>query len=236
MNELLFFVSIILCFGLLIIASKVFGKIGVFVWIGIASIIANIEVSKTIELFGIDGISLGNVTFASVFLATDILNECYGYKESKKGAFIGLFSVIVYLCLIQIDLLFVPSSMDIADSSMQSLFSLSPRISLASVVLFFISQLVDVWVFEKIKEKTKGKHLWLRNNISTIVSNCFENFIFYIIAFLGIYTWKECLMFGLTASAIEIIVGLLDTPFVYLARKWRRKENGEQGQLNTTIA
>lgn len=236
MNELLFFVSIILCFGLLIIANKVFGKIGVFVWIAIASIIANIEVSKTIELFGINGISLGNVTFASVFLATDILNECYGYKESKKGVFIGLFSVIAYLCLIQIDLLFVPSSMDIADSSMQSLFSLSPRISLASVVLFFISQLVDVWVFEKIKEKTKGRHLWLRNNISTIVSNCFENFIFYIIAFLGIYTWKECLMFGLTASAIEIIVGLLDTPFVYLARKWRKKENGEQGQLNTTIA
>jgi uncharacterized integral membrane protein (TIGR00697 family) len=204
--------------------NKLFGKIGLFVWIAIATMLANIEVCKSIELFGITGVSLGNVTFGSIFLATDILNENYGYKESKKGVYIGLTCSIIFLLITQLDLLFVPSSLDVAHSSMAGLFAFSPRVTLASVSLFFIASLLDVWLFQKLKQKTKGKHLGLRNNVSTIVANCSENFIFYIIGFLGIYSFKECLIFGLTASIIEIAVGLLDTPFMYLSKKFKKKE------------
>lgn len=228
MNEFLFFVSIVICFSGVLIMKKMLGKTGLFVWIGLATMLANIEVCKSIELFGISGVSLGNVTFGSVFLATDMLNENYGYNEGKKGAYIGLCSSIIFLIVTQLDLLFIPSAIDISHSSMASLFALSPRVTVASVVLFFIASLVDVWVFEKIKQKTNGKHLWLRNNVSTIISNCGENFIFYIIAFLGIYSFKECIIFGLTASLIEIIVGLLDTPFIYLSKKQIIKPSKEQ--------
>ena len=95
MNEFLMIIEIIVMFGMLVLAKKFFGKEGVFVWIGIASILANIQVSKCINIFGISG-TLGNVMFASNFLATDILSECYGEKEARKGVYIGLFSVIVY--------------------------------------------------------------------------------------------------------------------------------------------
>ena len=68
MNELLLFIEIIIMFSLLLLAKKFFGKEGIFVWIGIASVIANIQVSKCIDIFGISG-TLGNVLFASVCIS-----------------------------------------------------------------------------------------------------------------------------------------------------------------------
>lgn len=237
MNELLFFVSIILCFGLLLLLHKVFGKEGVYVWIATATILANIEVTKNISLFGIkDFVTLGNVTFASVFLATDILNECYGFKESKKGVLLGLIINIAFVSIIQLDLLFKPSdSGEFIHDTMINLFGLNSNyiwVSVASVLMFFIANLIDVYVFDKIKKLTKGKHLWLRNNIATIISNCIENFLFVLLGYYllqllfngeSIYNFKECMIIALTTCVIEIVISLLDTPFLYLARKVKEK-------------
>lgn len=233
MNELMFFISIIICFGTLLLMNKFFKKEGVFVWIAIATILANIEVTKNISLFGIkDFVTLGNVTFASVFLATDILNECYGYKESKKGVLIGLISNLVFISIIQLDLLFKPAeSGQFIHETMVNLFGLNSNyiwVSLASVLMFFIANLVDVYIFDKLKKATKGKHLWLRNNVATIISNCIENFLFVLFGYYllqiifngeSIYNFKECMIIALTTCGIEIVISLLDTPFLYLAKK-----------------
>ena len=96
MNELLLILEIIIIFSMLLISKKLFGKNGLLVWMGLATVLANIQVVKSVDLFGLSS-TLGNVLFASTFLATDIMSECYGKETSKQGVFIGLFSVILYL-------------------------------------------------------------------------------------------------------------------------------------------
>lgn len=218
MNELLLFSEIIIMFSFLLLNKKFFGKEGIYVWIAVASVIANIQVSKCINIFGIEG-TLGNVLFASVFLATDILNECYGEKEAKKGVYIGLFSVIIYLVSMQLSLLFVPSEIDVVNEAMINLFSLAPRICIASLIMFFISNILDVKIYSFLKSKFKGKKMWIRNNISTIVCNCLDNFGFVFLAFAFSYPLISIFEIAISTCMLEVIIALCDTPFLYLSKK-----------------
>lgn len=95
MNELLFFLEIVLTFGCVVAAKKIFGKAGLIAWIAIAMILANLTVVKTVNLFGIDA-TLGNIMFASTFLAGDMLNENYGRQAAHKGILVGLGGVLVF--------------------------------------------------------------------------------------------------------------------------------------------
>lgn len=218
MNELLFLVEMILVFVMVVLAKKFFGKEGLFIWIAIASILANIQVTKSINIFGISA-TLGNVLFSSNFLATDILTECYGMKEAKKGVYISLFSIICYICISQLTVLFSPNEIDIVSSSMSQLFSLAPRVCISSVLMCFIANFADVVLYEKLLNKFKGKYMWLRNNISTILCNCLENFFFVFLAFAGIYEFKKIIIIAASTSILEIIIAICDTPFLYLAKK-----------------
>lgn len=221
MNEILLVIEIIVVFSLVLISKKLFGKTGLFAWMAIASIIANLQTAKSVDFFGLNA-TLGTVMFASTFLTTDILSECYGVKESKKGVYIGLFSVITFLVCTQMMLLFKPNGLDMANSSMHTLFGLTPRICISSVIMYFLANMADVYLFEKLKKKFNHKKLWLRNNISTIVCNGLENFLFVMVAFIGVYSFKDVLIIGLTTTIIEVVVALCDTPFLYLAKKIKK--------------
>ena len=220
MNELLLFIEIIVIFSIILLAKRLFGKNGLFLWIGIASVLANLQVVKCIDVFGISA-TLGNVLFASNFLATDILSECYGKESAKKGVHIGLFSVIVYLIITQLTLLYIPNEFDTAQDAMSVLFNLSLRVSIASLTMFYIANLADVYLYNKLHKKFKGKKMWLRNNISTISCNCLENFGFTFLAFMGLYPLSELLVIAFSTCVIEIGIALCDTPFLYLAKKAR---------------
>ena len=152
-------------------------------------------------LFGLST-AIGTVLFASTFLATDILNECYDKKDAKKAVYIGLISNIVLIVSTQIALRYTPSAFDYANSSMQTLFSLNLRIAISSAVMYFISNMLDVYLFDKLRQRTKGKMLWLRNNVATILCNCLENFFFIGFAFYGIYDMKTILIIALSTSII----------------------------------
>lgn len=220
MNILFLLIEIIVYFTSLVLLKKFLGKTGVYTWIAVASVLANIQVCKSVDLFGMS-VSVGNVLFASTFLATDILVVCYGDKEAKTGAVVGLVSVLLFLLISQLTLAYTPNSLDFAHSSMSALFGLSPRVCLASVSMFFVANLLDIYLFSKLKTK----QLWIKNNVCTIICNCLENFMFYIIAFIGIMPFKELIILGLTASAIEIIVALCDTPFLYWAKNTKNIQN-----------
>lgn len=218
LNEILFFAAILICFLGILIFKKLFGKAGLYGWIAFAIVFANIEVLKSVELFGMQT-TLGNVLFGTIFLATDILNECYGYKASKRGVFVGFGAIIAFLMLSQLCLLFKPSATDFAHESMMTLFSLSPRICIASVAMFLLSNLLDVRLFQKIKQVLPGnKWLWVRNNIATIVSQCIENLFFHLIAFYGVYDIYTILELTISVSILEIVIAVLDTPFLYFAK------------------
>ncbi len=217
-NVLLIFINIIVTFSFVILIEKIFKKEGLYVWTAIALIMANILECQTIGLFNGFTSTCGNVLFASVFLATDIMSEKYGPKYSKKAIKISVFAMIVFIVIMQIGLLFVPDSTDMAHDSMSVLFSLNLRISISSILMFYISNNLDIFLFEKIKKKLPNK-LWVRNNVATIISNVLENYFFIFIAFVGLYDISTMLNIATTISIVEIIIALCDTPFLYISKK-----------------
>lgn len=216
MNLLLGIVSLILTFSLVVLIERIFKKEGLYVWIGIATIIANILVCKSIEIFGITT-NLGIVMFASIFLATDIMNEKYGAKDSRKAIVLGVITEITFVIMTMLAVNYIPSSIDMSNESMKTLFSINFRVSISSIVMFLISNMLDVYLFEKIKQKFPNK-LWLRNNVATMVSNSIENYFFIFFAFVGLYDIGSMLQMATFASIIEIVIAALDTPFLYLAK------------------
>ena len=218
MNGIMMIICIVLVFGIEVLFEKIFKKEAMFVWIGMALIVANILTAKNIDLFGLST-TMGTLMFASVYLATDILNEKYGKKESKKALNIGILILILFTIITQVSLFFKPNSFDFIDGSLKDLFSINLRITISSVVMCYLSNLLDIHLFVKLKEVTKGKMLWLRNNVSTIVCNCIENYLFIFFAFIGIYDLKTVLIIATTTSIIECVIAICDTPFLYLSKK-----------------
>ena len=223
MNAIIFLIETCVIFGLLVIVAKVFGKYGCIAWVGIATVLANIITAKNADIFGLST-AIGTVMFASTFLATDILDECYGKEYAKMAVYIGLFSSALLIVSTQIALLYAPSAVDYADGAMRTLFGLNLRISLASMAMYFIANMGDIAIFEKIRAKTGRKWLWLRNNVATIICNCAENFGFIFLAFVGIYDIKTILIISLSTSVIEALAAVIDTPFLYLGKKIAKGE------------
>lgn len=217
MNITLGIISVFITFSLVVLIERIFKREGLFVWISISTIIANILVCKSIDIFGFTT-SLGNVMFASNFLATDIMSEKYGFKDSKKAIILSVISQIIFIITTTLAVAYIPSSIDLSNESMKTLFSINARVSIASITMFLASNMLDIYLFEKIKERFPDQ-LWLRNNISTIISNCLENYFFSFFAFIGIYDFKTVLTIATVASGLEIIIAILDTPFIYLSKK-----------------
>jgi hypothetical protein len=223
MNELLWAVMLIFNFGAIMISYRLWGKVGLFIWIPLSVIVANVQVTKTVELFGLES-TLGNIVYATSFLATDILSECYGKRDAAKAVAIGFFSLVVMTILMNLALVFTPAPSDFVQESLVTIFSLMPRIALASLIAYLFSQLHDIQAFAYWKRRLPGNRtLWLRNNMSTMVSQAIDTLIFTTIAFWGVYPWEVLWQIMLTTYLLKWIVAALDTPFMYLARTWYEK-------------
>ncbi len=217
-NEILWIGLLFVSLFSVILAYKLFGKTGLYIWTAVAVILANIQVLKLIQVFGMTT-ALGNAIYASLFLSTDILNENHTKKDAQKAVWIGFFVLIATTIIMQITLQFIPDEEDFISEHLYQIFSFFPRIALASLVAYIISQSHDVWFFAKLKKKDKTRRLWLRNNLSTITSQLLDNTIFTLIAFVGLYSWESIVQIFLTALIMKTIVAACDTPFLYLARK-----------------
>ena len=208
MNTLLLFVGMVITFTALVLVNKKLGASGVIGYMGFATILANIMICKSVNLLGF-----------SATLATDIRTECYGVKEARKGVLFAVLSAIGFLAATQMMMLFTPNDIDIAQESMEALFTLTPRITLASVALFALSNACDVSLYEYLRKKSNGKRMWLRNNLCTMLCNGGENFLFYIIAFAGLFGWSDIVSMSVAATVIEVVIALCDTPFLYWAKR-----------------
>lgn len=223
MNELYWFVMLLCNFVLIMIAFRKWGKLGLYIWVPISVIVANIQVTKNVMLFGLEA-TLGNIVYATGFLATDILSECYGKKESAKAVAIGFFSLLTMTILMQVALFFEPASSDLSQASLAQIFGLMPRIALGSLIAYVVSNLHDIWAFDFWKRKKPGRNsLWLRNNLSTFVSQFIDTLLFTLIAFWGVYPSSVLVQIMISTYLLKWVVAVFDTPFMYLARHWYDK-------------
>lgn len=219
-NEVLFILMSLTSLGFVLIAFRL-GKSWLIGLVSAQAVLMNIFVIKGMYLFGLAATG-GNVLYASIFLATDLLGEHYGKKAANQAVRVGFFVSIFFLVASQFILKFIPADYDIAQGAMQTLFTLVPRIVIASMVAYLISQHLDVWSFDKIKKLTNGKYLWLRNNGSTMTSQLVDSIIFTLIAFWGVY--PNLVQLILFTYIIKIVVAAIDTPFIYLSKVLKPKE------------
>lgn len=223
MNILLWIGFALVNFGLIVLIYKLFGKTGLFAWIAMGTILANIQVTKSIDFdlgFVVMAATLGNIMYGTLFLVTDALGEKYGIRDAKKAVYIGFFSLISMVIVMQISLMFEPNEFDFVQGSMETIFGLVPRIALGSLIAYGFSQMLDVYLFNWIKKKLpEDKHLWIRNIGSTFVSQFFDTLIFVPIAFFGEFPNELVMEIFWTTYVIKLAVAALDTPFVYLIKR-----------------
>ncbi len=217
-NELLWLLFALTDLSLALCVFRFFGGVGLYGLIVFNLLLCNIQVLKTVEIFGLTT-TLGNVLYASVFFATDLLGEYYGKDTAKKGVYLGFVTLLLAMVYMQFALLFTPAPSDFADPHLQVIFGFLPRVAGASMLAYLVSQLHDVWSFHFWKQRTKGRHLWLRNNASTLVSQLLDSAIFCSVAFLGVFPMHDWWQILLTTYIMKVIVAVLDTPFIYLAKK-----------------
>lgn len=216
-------------FFLIILAYKLFGKWGLIMWIPISVIVANIQVIQTVELFGLVA-TLGNIVYASSFLVTDILSENYGKKEAQKAVWIGFFSLISMTLLMNLALAFQPLAGDkfasAAHDATSTIFGLMPRIAIASLAAYLLSQRHDIWAFHFWKKRfEKDNQLWLRNNLSTMISQLIDSSVFVLIAFYGVFETPVLIEIFITTYVLKFVVAAADTPFVYWGKRIFKTDN-----------
>lgn len=228
-NEMLLAGSVLFIFGMVLVSYRFFGKTGLYCMSAVATILANIEVVLLINAFGMEQ-TLGNVLFAATFLITDILSECEGKQAANKAVFLGVFTSLFFLLLTQSWLLYIPSENDTMMGAVSAVFSNTPRMISASLVVYAVSQLFDVWLYHKwwaFTEKRFGDRrsfLWLRNNGSTLISQIVNTLLFTLFAFWGTYDASTLCSIFLSSYVIYVFTSLLDTPAVYLARRMHERE------------
>jgi uncharacterized integral membrane protein (TIGR00697 family) len=237
-NELLWILFLIFELAAAVVLLKAFGRVGLYGLIVMNVILCNIQVQKLVQMVGLT-FTLGNVLYGAIFFATDLLGELYGKREARRAVWLGFAVMLVTMIAMLFAVEFRPhpdsagtqTALEELFKSFGELASPSllirdvsfPRIVLASLIAYLISQFHDVWAFHFWKAKTRDRHLWLRNNASTWVSQLIDSAVFCTLAFAGAFPAGIFVQILVTTYAIKLVVAALDTPFIYLGRRLARK-------------
>ena len=187
----------------------------------IASLVAsNLIFQKffTWNFLGIDfELSVGIIAYPVTFLVTDLISELYGQKRANQVVVSGFFASVftTLLVLISANANAVEWS-PIDNTTFTKVFGLTGPAFFASMVAYLSAQLIDVRIFHFWKRLTKGKHLWLRNNASTMFSQLVDtSVILIILCSAGVIEWERFYSLWMMGWLFKVLVALIDTPIIY---------------------
>jgi uncharacterized integral membrane protein (TIGR00697 family) len=178
-------------------------------------LVANILAVKLVSIGGWV-VPAGVIAYPLTFLFTDVITELYGRRIASRVVWLGFGANILMVILVFGGKLLPPAPFWEDQPAYESILGMIPRIVLASMIAYLISQHHDVFAFHFWREKTKGKFLWLRNNASTMVSQALDTGLFITIAFWGTVTTGVLVNMLITQYLIKLGIAALDTPFCYL--------------------
>ena len=180
-------------------------------------LISNVAAGKLIEI-GPVIVPAVVVIYAVTFTCTDAICELYGKAEAQRLVMAGFVANILAIPLIYLVLIWPAAPINQAFAEkFNEVFSLAPRVIVASMVAYLASQTHDVWIYSWYKVKTRGRFMWFRNNASTIVSQLIDSSIFITLAFLGMYPLETIFALITYQWFIKVGIALADTPFLYAA-------------------
>ena len=177
-------------------------------------ITANIVAVKLVSI-GAWVVPVAVIAYPFTFLVTDTVAEVYGRRRASQVVWLGFAMSLGMLAIVRIGGLIPAASFWQGQEAYESIFGAVPRIVLASIIAYLVSQHHDVIAFDFWKRLTAGRHLWLRNTASTAVSQGIDTVLFITIAFSG--TLPSGVLWNMLASQylIKLLIALADTPFVY---------------------
>jgi uncharacterized integral membrane protein (TIGR00697 family) len=216
--------------GFAVLCYRLFGRTGLYGVVIFSLLLANIMGPKLTVIAGLQT-SMGVILYSSIFFATDLLSEKYGQKEAQRAVLLGFFVSVVLVVMTQISMLFMPSNMPETSAFAHSvheatvtLFDYTPRFVFGSLLAYLISQSFDVWVFHRIRNATGGRHLWLRNTGSTLLSQGIDTLIYGLVVWWGLVDLVTALQLAGAKYIFKFAIAVIDTPFIYLACKWQRQQ------------
>ncbi len=225
-QEILWVATIFIDLGCALIMFYMFGRQGLYATIVISLLLANLQGPKLTEIFGLQT-SMAVILYSSIYFATDLLSERYGKEEATRAVMIGFLVSIVILLMTSLSLLYVPTTSSEAASLAENvhaatvtLFDYSPRFVMGSLLAYLVSQRMDVLIFHYLKRKTSGKHLWLRNNLSTMISQGLDTLVYGLIVWWGVVDFFTAMTLAGSKYVFKVLIALIDTPFIYIARNW----------------
>ena len=164
-------------------------------------------------------ISVGILPYPITFLITDIISEVYGKRKANQIVTIGIFASFFSMLIVFVSGI-VPATdwSPVSDTLFNKVFGATAIAVLASMFAYLFAQYVDIQLFHFWKRLTKGKHLWLRNNFSTFLSQFVDTFtVLILLCSFGKIEWKLFSSLLLSGFLFKVLIAALDTPLLYLA-------------------
>ena len=225
-QDLLWVATLCADLGLTVLLYHFFGARGLLAAIVLSILLSNLQGPKLTVIFGMQT-SLGVIFYSSIFFATDLLSERFGRAEANRAVLIGFAVSVIIVVMLSLGLLFQPSdrpasaefSNNVHDAFV-TILDFTPRFVFGSLFAYLVSQSFDVWFFHKIKEKTHGRHLWLRNNLSTMASQTIDTFLYSFVVWWGVVDLATAIQLGIVKYVFKLAIAIIDTPFIYWARSW----------------
>jgi len=162
-------------------------------------------------------LSVGILPYPITFLITDIISEIYGKKKANQVVIAGIFASIFSMGIILIaNYTAAIDNSPIDNTLFTKVFGLSPIAVLASMLAYLFAQFIDIRIFHFWKRKTKGKHLWLRNNFSTFSSQFIDTLtVITLLCSFGVLPWSLFNTLLISGFLFKILIALFDTPILY---------------------
>ncbi|MAZ24392.1 MAG: hypothetical protein CMK41_01265 [Porticoccaceae bacterium] len=203
-----------------------FGKEGLYLAIVLGIVLSNLQGGKVSDVVIFDRtftVSMGAIMYSGIYFATDLLSEKYGRREANRAVILGALANIAVMLTLVLSTFFLPSevaeSADEVHNAISTLAVYSPIFVIGSITAYLISQLFDVWVFHKIKSITGTRMLWLRNNLSTLLSQALDTFIYtFVWVLAGQLDFSTAAAIALSKYIFKFAIAILDTFFIYMLR------------------
>ena len=171
----------------------------------------------TVDLgFKVFIVSAGILPYPLTFLVTDLISELYGQRKATLVVFSGFVASMFVLLFLWLGGQFdaIPDSL-VSDETYNSVFRNAWRLIAASMVAYLFAQFVDVRIFHFWKRLTNGKHLWLRNNGSTIASQLVDTTLVICILLIGVWNADQILSAIIDGWIFKMLMAFIDTPIIY---------------------
>lgn len=211
MNEYLFLAQVIIISATNLIALR-FGKEALITLLCLQALLANIFVTKQTLLFGLC-VTCTDAFIIGCDLSLNLLQEYSGRKVAKKAIWISFASMLFYLVISQIHLLYLPAPIDTMHGYFQMICGFAPRIVVASLAAYLTAIKVEYYLYQRLMTLFDGKHVILRNYLSIAVSQLVDTILFSVLGLYGLVDNIAHIM--ILSYIIKLSTIFLATPLVF---------------------